>query len=125
MKLNKYLITLGILIVISLLLTIKLTMIESLRVVFGSFYVLFLPGYLLTYVFFKKDLHEKEGIDFIERLTLSFALSIAIVPLVVFYLNKLGIKINTLNSFLIILGIIIITFIILKKNNSLSQLYSS
>ena len=83
----RWLSVLGILFVLSLALTIKLNFLQSLRIVFGSFYVLFLPGHFLTYAFFPK-----KDIDFIERLTLSFALSIAIVPLLVFYLNLIGMK---------------------------------
>jgi len=49
----------------------------------------------------------------IERIALSFALSIAVVPLVVFYLNLIGVKINLLNSFLTILGIIAVSLGIL------------
>jgi len=86
---------------------------ESLRIIFGSIYVLFLPGFIITYLFFPKtkefETEEKEAIDWIERIALSFALSIAIVPLAVFYLNLIGVKINLLNSFLTILGIIIIS----------------
>ena len=69
-------------------------------------------GYFLTYAFFPK-----KDIDFIERLALSFALSIAIVPLLVFYLNMLGMKINLISSFLTVLAIIIITiiFIIIRR----------
>ena len=48
----------------------------------------------------------KGEIDWIERIALSFALSIAVVPLVVFYLNLVGVRINVLNSFLSILGIL-------------------
>ncbi|MDO8460602.1 MAG: DUF1616 domain-containing protein [Nanoarchaeota archaeon] len=91
---------------------------ESFRIVFGSFYVLFLPGFIWSYVFFQKTKAFEEGenrfgnegdkvaIDWIERVALSFALSIAIVPLVVFYLNLIGVKINVFNSFFSILGII-------------------
>jgi len=85
---------------------------ESLRIIFGSVYVLFLPGFIISYIFFPKtkefDSESKEtgAIDWIERIALSFALSIAIVPLAVFYLNLIGIKINLLNSSLTILGII-------------------
>jgi len=91
----------------------SLTMIESLRVVYGSVYVLFLPGFVLSFLFFPKtkarakDKREKGSIDWIERIALSFALSIAIVPLVVFYLNLVGIKINTASSFLTVLVIVI------------------
>ena len=96
---------------------------ESFRIVFGSIYVLFLPGLIVSYIFFpetKEFDEKKEGkdngkgaIDWIERIALSFALSIAIVPLVVFYLNLLGVRINLLNSFLTILGIIAISIGIL------------
>lgn len=96
---------------------------ESFRIVFGSIYVLFLPGFIISYIFFPKtrefdsekeeEKKERGGIDWIERIALSFALSIAIVPLAVFYLNLIGIKINLLNSSLIILGIIVLSLIVL------------
>lgn len=88
---------------------------ESFRIVFGSVYVLFLPGFILSFVFFPKTKEfdskerEKGEIDWIERIALSFALSIAIVPLAVFYLNLIGVKINLINSFLTILGIVVIS----------------
>lgn len=100
----------------------SLSLLESVRIVFGSVYVLFLPGFIMSYIFFPKTKTEEKTIsdhetnktndhciDFIERIALSFALSIAVVPLAVFYLNLLGMKINLLNSFLTILGIIIIS----------------
>ena len=102
---------------ISVILTLfsSLTLIASLRIIYGSIYVLFIPGFILSFVFFKPG-----KIDIIERIALSFALSIAVVPLFVFYLNLIGVKINLLNSFFIILGIILISGIILiiqKKYN--------
>ena len=125
-----------ILLIISFALNIFVNMeiLSSLRIVFGSLYVLFLPGFIISYIFFPKtkEFDEKEtkeanghethkgSIDWIERIALSFALSIAIVPLVVFYLNLIGIKINFLNSFLTILGIIVISLgILVYKNNML------
>lgn len=103
----------------------SLEYLESFRIVFGSVYVLFLPGFIISYIFFSKTkkfdskTNEEEGdsIDLIERIALSFALSIAIVPLAVFYLNLMGIKINLLNSTLTILGIIIISLGILYWRN--------
>lgn len=75
--------------------------IEALRILFGSIFVLFLPGFALSYAFFRK-----KEIDMIERIALSFGLSIAVVPLMVFYLNwALGVKINALNSGIIILAV--------------------
>lgn len=124
-KLNKEL-SIFLIIVLVLLLNIislflawftSLTYIDSLRIIFGSIYVLFLPGFIISYIFFPKTNGDKyddnKGIDWLERIALSFALSIAIVPLAVFYLNLIGLKINFLNTFLIILGIIIISSSIL------------
>lgn len=103
-KLIKYIVfsVLG-LIVVSLIVSIWLPMAQSLKIVFGSVYVLFLPGLVLSYIFFKKN-----EIDIIERIALSFALSIAVVPILVFYLNLIGMKINALNAFLIVNFIIIV-----------------
>ena len=106
-------ITIIALLIISGILTIFIPFLQALRIVFGSVYVLFLPGFILTYIFFPKKLNKNERIDWIERIALSFALSIAIVPLLMFYLNKIGIKINLLNSFLTILVIIIISLVII------------
>ena len=108
---------------ISILLTLltELSYLESLRIIFGSIFVLFLPGFIISFIFFPKtkefESEEKDAIDWIERIALSFALSIAIVPLVVFYLNLIGIKISALNSFLTILGIMIISIGILYYKN--------
>lgn len=106
--------TLVALLIVSLAITpTKLTFLESLRIVFGSVYILFLPGYLISYIFFKR-----KEVDHLERIALGFALSIAIVPLLIFYLNLIGLKINLINSALTVLIIIIISIIILvyKKN---------
>jgi len=55
---------------------------EVLRITFGSTFVLFIPGLFWSFVFFGKG-----EIDIIERIALSFGLSIALVPLAVFWLN--------------------------------------
>lgn len=95
--------TVLILTLISLILSIWQPTLQSFRIVFGLVYLLFLPGFIWSWVFWKRG-----EIDFIERLILSLALSIAIVPLVVFFLNKVGLRINLLNSFLEIFGIIVL-----------------
>lgn len=100
----------------------SLTILESFRIILGSVYVLFLPGFIISYIFFPKTKDfesEEEGVDWIERIALSFALSIAVVPLAVFYLNLVGVRINLLNSFLTVLGIIILSLGILyyRKRN--------
>ena len=74
----------------------------AIRAVLGFIIVFFLPGFTWTLVFFKK-------INFIERIALSFGLSIALVTLSILALNiLLGIRINGLNSLLIIIIITII-----------------
>lgn len=83
---------------------------EIIRIISGSIFVLFLPGFAWSFIFFKKD-----EIDWIERIALSFGLSIAIVPLVVFWLNYfLGVKINFLNVSIIILALTVTAAVILK-----------
>lgn len=98
----------GILLIISIILGFFMPFLQALRIVFGSIYILFLPGFILTYIFFPG----KEKIDWIERIALSFALSIAVVPLFIFYLNLLGMKINLINCSLAVLGIIIISVVV-------------
>jgi len=110
-------IMLGALLVIALLGTIKFPWEQSFRVVFGTFYVLFLPGFIWSYVFFREKDKKQEtkgqeesekSFDVVERIVLSLALSIALGPLTLFFLNKIGILINLWNSFFVILGLIII-----------------
>ena len=114
-------IILGVLLIIALLGMIRFPWEQSFRVVFGVFYVLFIPGYIWSYVFFKpqettevkkgevaSDSHQEKKIDGIERIVLSLALSIALSPLALFFLNKVGVKINFWNSFLVIMSLIII-----------------
>jgi len=91
---------------------------ELLRIIFGSVFVLFLPGLAWSFVFFKK-----EEIDVIKRIALSFGLSIALVPLVVFWLNwLLKIKINLVTVTAVILGLIGCALIIMLKMGRFSQI---
>ena len=74
------------------------------RAILGFILVFFLPGFAWTLVFFNR-----RQINVIERIILSFGLSIAVVTLSIFSLNKLiGIRITGLNSILIIIGITIV-----------------
>lgn len=82
---------------------------HGIRLVLGLPFILFIPGYLLIYVLFpKKDVE----IDMIERIALSFGLSIAVVPLIGLGLNYTawGITLTSVlagNSiFIIIMGIL-------------------
>ena len=71
---------------------------KSLRVVLGLPFILFFPGWVTVSALFP----EKRGLDFLERVAISFGLSIAIVPLLGLALNytwyanpKLGIRLWT------------------------------
>ncbi len=68
-------------------------MFEIIQIIFGAVFVLFVPGLALSFAFFPK-----KEIDCIERMALSFGLSIAVVPLLVFYSNRfLGVKIDIIS----------------------------
>ncbi len=59
---------------------------DTIRIILGLPYIIFIPGYVLFFALFptkKKD----QGIDTIERVALSFGLSIALVPLIGYLLN--------------------------------------
>jgi len=89
-----------------------MNVVDALRLVFGTIFVLFLPGFAWSYVFFNKD-----EIDWIERIALSFGLSIALVPLTVFWLNYLfKVKINLMNVTITISLLILIPLLIIKFN---------
>lgn len=76
------------------------------RAILGFILVFFLPGFAWTLIFFK-------GINVIERIVLSFGLSIALVTLSILALNVLlGIRITGLNSLLIITMLTIIPVVV-------------
>jgi uncharacterized membrane protein len=67
----------------------------QLRIIFGLPIILFIPGWVLVYALFPTKKTEK-GIDNVERIALSFGLSIAIVPLIGLVLNYTPWVINTI-----------------------------
>lgn len=74
------------------------------RAILGIILVFFLPGFAWTLVFFKG-----KQINVIERIALSFGLSIAVVTISILALNMLiGIRITGFNSLLIIIAVTII-----------------
>ncbi len=78
------------------------------RMVFGSYFVLFFPGYLLITLFFLPG-----ELDVLERIALSFALSLAVVPLSVFYANLIGMPVTALNVFALVTFLVILFSIFL------------
>jgi len=80
------------------------------RGILGFILVFFIPGFAWTLVFFKR-------VNLLERIALSFGLSIAVVTLSILVLNKLiGIRITGLNSVLIILVITVVPIAVYYLN---------
>ena len=90
-----------------------LSFVESLPVIrgiLGFILVFFIPGFAWTLVFFKQ-------VTILERIALSFGLSIAVVTLSILALNTLiGISINGLNSVLIITVITVVPIAVYYLN---------
>lgn len=94
-----------------ILLPLALLDLEGLfRIIFGLPFILFIPGYTLIFVLFPAKKTDR-GIDIIERIALSFGLSIAIVPLIGLILNytPFGIRLEpilvSIFGFVVIVGI--------------------
>jgi len=100
---------------------------EVLRLFFGGIFILFVPGFAWSFVFFKK-----KGFDWIERLAISIGLSIALVPLTVFWLNFLfHVKVTLVNTCLVVCGVTAVpgVYILIKRSswakNATSRLKSA
>jgi len=96
-----------------------MNLLHILRIFFGSVYILFFPGFILTFVFFK---NKPQAIDWLERIILSIALSIAVVPLMVFIFNLCGIAITATNVFIEILCLILLSLGIVYFNGKKKKL---
>jgi len=83
------------------------------KVILGIIYILFLPGLAWSYVFFRRG-----EIDPVERLAISFGLSVAIVPLSVFWMNYIfRIKITGVSVTLLVLLLILSAILIHRIRN--------
>ncbi len=70
-----------------------------LAAMFSIVFVLFVPGVCISFAFYPR----KEDLDMLERVVLSFGFGIAVVPLSVFYANKLlGVPVNVFTSILLV-----------------------
>ena len=77
------------------------------RIILGSVFVFFLPGFAWSLVFFQKN------ITTLERVVLSIGLSIALVTLSILVLNILfHVRINGFNAVITIIVITVIPFVI-------------
>ncbi len=81
---------------------------EVLRAIVGGAFLLLLPGFAWSFFFFRK-----KEINHIERIGISLGLSIAIVCLSLFVMNKaLGFEINLLNCIVLILVLTVFPVIV-------------
>lgn len=80
---------------------------NPIKIIFELFLILFLPGYSLMALIFPK----KDDLGIVERIALSFGLSVVLFPLMIFILNYTPFGINpipiilTISAFIIILSI--------------------
>ncbi|MGD0451413.1 MAG: DUF1616 domain-containing protein [Candidatus Bathyarchaeia archaeon] len=89
----------------------------------GIIFVLFLPGFTLVKVLFPAKIPLKtslESTDMIERVALSFGMSLALVPIVGLILNftPWGIKLTTIILSLIALTVVFATASILREHHT-------
>ncbi len=85
------------------------------RAILGFILVFFLPGFTWTLVFFKQ-------IRVIERVVISFGLSIAVVTLSLFLMNRLiGVRITGFNSVMIIMVVTIVPVIAYYLNRFIGR----
>lgn len=94
------------------------TLAESLRVVFGSVGLLFVPGYVWSWVCFPRRTNDDAArrgltLDIIERGLLAVALSMILTPLALFLLSIFGIKITLLTIISSIAGLTVLGAIVL------------
>ncbi|MFC2004714.1 DUF1616 domain-containing protein [Chloroflexota bacterium] len=92
-----------------------LAQVPIIRAIIGFVLVFFLPGFAWTLIFFKQ-------IKVIERIGLSFGLSIAIVTLSILFSNMLfGIRITGFNSLVVICVITVLPLVIFYINKNISR----
>ncbi len=103
---------------------------QAFRLVFGTFFVLFLPGLVMSFVFFpgaasltrfeegsETEHNEPPSLDWIERITLAFALSLSVVPLSIYATNRLGLAITSTSVFGLTLAIILVSLFSIFLNS--------
>jgi uncharacterized membrane protein (DUF485 family) len=92
---------------------------ELLKLILTITFVLFLPGYFLL----RALLNKSHGISGLEKLILSFGISIIITDLLVLLINKLGVPINQLTTIVTLLIFMSACFLFtkFKKKNSIQE----
>ena len=84
-----------------------MSILDGLRLFFGAIFILLLPGLVWSFVFFNR-----RGVEWIERIAISFGLSIVVVTLSLFLVNRLiGVRITGFNSVMVIILVTILPVI--------------
>jgi uncharacterized membrane protein len=113
-NLRNFIVTAIFLLVGASILTIWIPASMAFRLVFGTVYLLFIPGFLLLWLTLPKINDGDDSLDWIERYTLSVGISIAVVPLIIYLSRRLlGISINAVSIFSEI-GVFILILILFK-----------
>lgn len=106
------------------------SLLDSFRFVFGAFFVLFIPGFVWSFVLTRNNAEANlpvdqagaenaETIGCVDRIILSFGLSFVMSPLTVFILSKIGIRITFLSCLFEILSLIIIGLAVILFQNKI------
>lgn len=101
------------LVIVCIVLTHWVPMLQCIRIVFGGVFLLFAPGYTWSHVFWQRHV-----IGGLERFTLSLAISLILVPLVVYLVNRIGTAITTAHSIAETAGIIVAAMVVLFVQRS-------
>lgn len=88
------------LVFLTIVLTLWVRPLEAARLVFGGFYILFVPGLIMTYAFFD----EKE-LTIFERFPFAFGLSLVTVSLTTFSLFRAGMMISPWTILAVVTGL--------------------
>ncbi len=105
-------------IVLSVLLALFIFLVPDnpVRIVIGLPFILFFPGYALIATLFP----ERASLDLIERIALSFGVSIAIVPLIGFGLNytPLGIRLVPILASIIVFNVVFCALALWRRSRT-------
>lgn len=102
--------SIGILLILSLLVSRWMPLKQALLATFGTVYTLFIPGYIWSWMIWKN-----KEIGTLERTTYSTILSIITIPLLLYFLTRIHISLTLYTSLMVAtalncLGLIIIGF---------------
>lgn len=92
---------------------------QAFLIVFGGFYLIFIPGFIISYSIYpeksqnfeRHHSRRKGSIDLYERIIISFIISVLLIPIIAYYIEFLGFDPVPFNIAITDLGIIILSLI--------------